>query len=140
MLFRSEEFADTKIHGLLQDMDFVKFHVYPENIMIRTSGQSVREQLRIGKKAVKNGITFEKLGNTYIAHYKKDPRVLAVRVIYVTDPVFDYAALEKEALLMASVRNSLSMIQKGLPKDCANCTISDICGEIEGLRELHFNS
>ncbi len=125
-------------HHLLQDMDFVKFHVYPENIMIRTSGQSSAERIRIGKKAVADGISFERLGSTYISHYKKDPGVLAVRVTFITDPLYDYEALKSEASLCASVINSLSLIQKGLPKDCDRCTISDICGEIEGLKKLHF--
>ena len=130
--------STVQAHRLLQDMDFVKFHVYPENIMIRTSGQSSAERVRVGKKAVADGISFEKLGCTYISHYKKDPRVLAVRIAFITDPAFDYGALKTEAALGASVINSLSMIQKGLPKDCDKCTISDICGEIEGLKKLHF--
>ncbi len=132
------EISTVQAHRLLQDMDFVKFHVYPENIMIRTSGQSSAERVRVGKKAVSDGISFEKLGSTYISHYKKDPRVLAVRITFITDQAFDYAGLKSEAALGASVINSLSMIQKGLPKDCDKCTISDICGEIEGLKKLHF--
>jgi len=125
-------------HKLLQDMDFIKFHIYPEDVMIRTSGQSSAERIRIGKKAVDRGFTLERLGHTYISHYKKDPRVLSVRVTFVNVPEYDYAALEDEAKLCVSVRNSLSLIQKGLPKDCDKCTISDICGEIEGLKKLHF--
>ena len=65
-------------HKLLQDMDFIKFHIYPEDVMIRTSGQSSAERIRIGKKAVDRGFTLERLGHTYISHYKKDPRVLLV--------------------------------------------------------------
>ncbi len=138
VLVRDDSRDSNSAHKLLQDLDFVKFHIYPKDIMIRTSGQSSAERLRISQKAIGSGITFEKLGNTYISHYKKDSRVLAVRITFVTAENFDYSALEDEAKLCVSVRNSLSLIQKGLPKDCDMCTISDICGEIEGLKKLHF--
>ena len=129
---------DSGAHKLLQDMDFIKFHIYPKDIMIRTSGQSPAERIRISKRAAESGFSLKKLGQTYISHYKNDPRVLAVCVTFVTAENYDYAALEKEAKLCVSVRNSLSLIQKGLPKDCDKCTISDICGEIEGLKKIHF--
>ena len=60
---------------LLQDLDFVKFHVYGKGFMMRTSGQSAREPVRVSKKALQDGITFERMGNTFISHYKKNPNV-----------------------------------------------------------------
>jgi len=123
---------------LLQDIDFVKFHVYGKGFMMRTSGQSAKEQVRVSKKALQDGITFERMGDTLISHYKKNPSVLAARVSFVTAEEFDYASLQKEAGMAVEIRNSLSKIQKGLPTECAVCDIREICNEVEGLRELHF--
>lgn len=125
-------------HRLLQDMEFVKFHIYPKGFMLRSSGQSSMETVRVGKKAMQEGITFERIGNLMISHYKKDPRVLAVRMIFVTNPDMDYEELERQAKKTVEIRNSLSRIQKGLPTECAVCEIREICSEVEGLRELHF--
>lgn len=123
---------------LLQDIDFVKFHVYGKGFMMRTSGQSAKEQIRVSKKALREGISFERMGNTLISHYKKNPSVLAARVIFVTTEEFDYVSLQEEAGKAVEIRNSLSKIQKGLPTECSICEIRDICSEVEGLRELHF--
>lgn len=36
----------------IQDMDFVKYHVFPKGYMIRTSSESSREQVRISREAL----------------------------------------------------------------------------------------
>lgn len=123
---------------LLQDVDFVKFHVYGKGFMMRTSGQSEREPVRVAKKALRDGITFERMGDAFISHYKKNPNVLAVRVSFITADAFDYEELAKEAKKTVEIRNSLSKIQKGLPTECSVCDIREICNEVTGLRELHF--
>lgn len=123
---------------LLQDIDFVKFHVYGKGFMMRTSGQSEREPVRVAKKALQDGITFERMGDAFISHYKKNQNVLAVRVSFITADAFEYNELAKEAKKAVEIRNSLSKIQKGLPTECSVCDIREICNEVTGLRELHF--
>ena len=123
---------------LLQDLDFVKFHVYGKGFMMRTSGQSEREPVRVAKKALQDGLTFERMGDAFISHYKKNPNVLAARVSFITADAFNYKELAKEAQKTVEIRNSLSKIQKGLPTECSVCDIREICNEVTGLRELHF--
>ena len=41
----------------IQDMDFVKYHVFPKGYMIRTSSESNREQVRLSSAALKKGIS-----------------------------------------------------------------------------------
>ena len=81
----------------IQDIDFVKYHVYPKGYMIRSSSDSFREQVRVSKDAVKKGISFERVGNSYIKEYKKNPNVLAVKVIFATVDDADYAEMKKDA-------------------------------------------
>lgn len=127
-----------KLYKILQDIDFVKYHIYTKGFMVRTSGQSSLEKVRVSKKAIKDNISFEKIGNTYIRHYKENPNVLAVRISFITTEDVDFGELKKEADTVMDIRNSLSMINKGLPTECGSCEIKDICNEIEGLKELHF--
>ena len=138
VLVRGEEDASLRTLKLLQDIDFEKFHIYGKGYMMRTSGQSAREQVRVSKKALQEGISFERMGDLFVSHYKKNPNVIAVRVIFITGDSFDYERLSKEAALALEIRNSLSVIQKGLPTECENCSIQEICAKVEGLRELHF--
>ena len=134
---RQPEKTNALLYKLVQDMDFVKYHIYTKGFMLRSAGQSCKEQVRVGKQALRDGVSFERVGNTFISHYKKFPSVLAVRISFIT-ALTDYEKWLKEAKLAVDIRNSLSAMQKGLPKDCVNCSIREICNEVEGLRELHF--
>lgn len=122
----------------IQDIDFVKYHVYPKGYMIRSSSDSFREQVRVSKDAVRKGISFERVGNSYIKEYKKNPNVLAVRVIFATVDDADYAEMRKDAKKVRDITKTLSKILEGMSTDCHSCSLKEICDEVEGLKELHF--
>ena len=122
----------------IQDIDFVKYHVYPKGYMIRSSSVSFREQVRVSKDAVRKGISFEQVGNSYIKEYKKNPNVLAVRVIFATVDDADYAEMKKDAKKVRDITKTLSKILEGMATDCHSCSLKEICDEVEGLKELHF--
>lgn len=122
----------------IQDIDFVKYHVYPKGYMIRSSSDSFREQVRVSRDAVKKGISFEQVGNSYIKEYKKNPNVLAVRVIFATVDDADYAEMRKDAKKVRDITKTLSKILEGMATDCHSCSLKEICDEVEGLKELHF--
>lgn len=129
-----------KLYKIIQDIDFVKYHMYTKGFMIRTSGQSCLEQVRVSKNALKEKVSFEHIGNSFIKRYRDNPNVLHVRIIFVTTANVDFDKLKKEADTAIDIRRSLSMIHNGLPTECGSCEIKDICDEVEGLRELHFGS
>ena len=132
------EGEDEEVYRALKDIEFCKYHVYPEGYMVRMSPESHREQIRVSKKAIKRGINFEAVGNRYIEAYKKDPNVLNVTVIFVTDPVIDFKALHENAKKADAITGTLTHIMEGLPTDCSVCQLKDICDEVEGMKELHF--
>lgn len=135
----SDDEDDTEVaFRAIQGMDFVKYHVYPKGFMVRTSGLTNREQIRVSKKALKEGIDFEKIGNTFIRHYKENENVLAVKIIFITAADSDYAGMREEAKKASAITASLSKILKGMPTDCGVCGLKEICDEVEGLKELHF--
>lgn len=129
---------DEEVYRALKDIEFCKYHVYPEGYMVRMSPESHREQVRVSKQALRKGINFEAVGNRYIEAYKKDANVLNVTVIFVTDPSIDYAALLENSKKADAITNTLTHIMEGLPTDCSVCQLKDICDEVEGMKELHF--
>ncbi len=129
---------DEAVYRTLRDIEFSKYHVYPQGYMVRISPESYREQVRVSKDAVRRGINFRALGASYIAEYKKDPNVISATVIFLTDPSADYAALKALAKKSADVTGTLTHIFEGLPTDCSVCALKDICDEVEGMKELHF--
>ena len=133
------EEGDTEpLFRAVQDMDFVKYHVFPEGYMVRTSSENHREQVRISKAAKKAGICFERVGCDYIRRYKQDPNVLAVKLVFLTDPRIDYKALTADSRSVHDITMTLSKILEGMPTDCGSCNLKPICDEVEGMKELHF--
>lgn len=122
----------------IQDIDFVKYHVYPKGYMIRSSSDSFREQVRVSKEAVRRGITFEQVGNSYIRQFRKNPDILSVKLIFTTVDDADYAEMKKDAKKVRDITKTLSKILEGMATDCHSCNLREICDEVEGLKELHF--
>ena len=122
----------------IQNMDFVKYRVFPKGYMIRTSSESNREQVRVSKNAIRQGVSFERIGDDFIRQYKQDPNVLAVKMIFITAPDGDYAGAKKCAKTAHDITMSLTKILEGMPTDCGSCSLKPICDEVEGMKELHF--
>ncbi len=129
---------DENVYRVLKDIEFAKYHVFPEGYMVRISPESFREQVRVSRDALKKGISFGTLGSSYIKEYKKDPNVLSAEVIFITDPAVDYKALQELAKKTTAAIGTLTHILEGLPTDCSVCSLKDICDEVEGMKELHF--
>ena len=101
---------DEQVYRTLRDIEFSKYHVYPEGYMVRMSPESYREQVRVSKKAIKKGISFRSIGASYIKAYKKDPNVLNATVIFVTAPGYDYNAMKDNAKKANDITNTLTHI------------------------------
>lgn len=129
---------DDEVYRKIKDIEFSKYHVYPDGYMVRMSPESNREQIRVSKKAIRKGINFAQVGYRYIEQYKKDENVLNATVIFITDPNVDFKALHDNAKKVDAITGTLNHIMEGLPTDCTVCQLKDICDEVEGMKELHF--
>ena len=135
----SDDVDDTEqAFRAIQDMDFVKYHVFPKGYMIRTSSESSREQVRISKEAVRSGVSFRRIGADFIRQYKKNTNILNVRMLFITAPDGDYEGAKKLAKNVKDITMSLTKILDGMPTDCGSCQLKPICDEVEGMKELHF--
>ena len=80
------EDADEAVSRTLRDLEFAKYHVYPQGYMVRISPESYREQVRVSRDALRRGVNFRALGMNYIQAYKQDPNVICATVIFLTIP------------------------------------------------------
>ena len=108
--------------------------------MMRTASRSHKEAVRVSKKALKNGISFEMAGNLLIKKYMEIPAVRSVNVIFITDTGADYNRLETLALKGNSITEALNHIMNSVKFDCDTCNLKPICDEVEGMKELHFKN
>ncbi|MBO7728483.1 MAG: hypothetical protein J6S50_08245 [Oscillospiraceae bacterium] len=122
----------------IQNMDFVKYRIFPKGYMIRTSSENHREQIRISKEAIRKGISFERVGNSFLRQYKQDVNIISAKVLFITAPDADYAGLQKAAQQVGKITMSLTKIMEGMSTDCTTCMLKPICDEVEGMKELHF--
>lgn len=129
---------DDEVYRSIKDIEFSKYHVYPDGYMVRMSPESHREQIRVSKKGIKKGINFAQVGFRYIEQYKRDANVLNATVIFITDPTVDFKALTENAKKVDAITSTLNHILEGLSTDCSVCQLKDICDEVDGMKELHF--
>ena len=132
-----EEKDQEKAFQAIRNLEFVRYHVFPEGYMVRVSSQSNQEQVRISRQALKRGIDFAGVGAAYINKYKAVEGVKNVRIVFVTD-----SSLVKEILPNAdkvdAITKTLTHILDGMPTDCGHCSLKPVCDEVEGMKELHL--
>ena len=139
VLAELEESDDEQaLYRKFREVDYVRYHIHPEGYMVRISPVSQREPVRIGKKALKDKISFADIGQMYLERYQKILQVKNVNVIFVTHREFDYDALDETLRRAEQITQSLNHIFKGLNMDCGTCSLKAVCDQVEGLRELHF--
>ena len=127
-------------YDLIKKIEFVKYHCFPDGYMMRSASSSFKESVRVSKKSLLNGLTFEKIGNLLISEYKKIPSVKGVKMIFVTDERINYSEFEKIAEKNREITETLNKVMNNLVFDCTTCNLKPICDEVEGMRELHFKS
>ncbi len=132
-----EDKDQEKAFQAIRNLEFVRYHVFPEGYMVRVSAQSNQEQVRISKEALKKGMDFSKVGAAYIRKYKEVAGVKNVRIIFITD-----SSLVKELVPNAdkvdAITRTLTHILDGMPTDCGHCSMKAVCDEVEGMKELHL--
>ena len=131
---------EQKAYNLIRKIEYVKYHYFPDGYMIRTASSSHKENVRVSKTAIKNGIDFQKIGNLLINKYKEIPSVKGVKVIFITDTSLDLNSFTKIAEKNNEITKALNHIMNTVNFDCDTCNLKAICDEVEGMRELHFKS
>ena len=131
---------EQEIYKVIKKADYVKYHYFPSGYMIRTTSRSHKESVRVAKSALKNGITFEKIGNLLISKYKENPKVKAVKVLFITAKEADYEELDAMAQKSSAIAETLNHIMNSVKFDCDSCNLKPICDEVEGMKELHFKN
>lgn len=129
---------EDELYRTLKDIEFSKYHFYPENCLLRLSPGSKREQIKISKKALADGLSLKNIGFGFIKEYKKNAAVKAVKIIFITEKDFEYKRLKAMSEKAFKITESLNRIFDGLEINCHSCELKPLCDEVEGMRALHF--
>lgn len=126
------------LYNTIRRIEYSRYHLNPEGYMMRISAFSHREAARIGKDAIKKGLNFAKIGTAFINAYKKQAQVEAVKLIFITDPQFPFAELEKIMKKSEDITSALDHLMKDLKMDCHTCSLKEVCEEVEELYNKDF--
>lgn len=140
-LIELEETTDEqKAHDVIRKIEYIKYHYFPKGYMVRTNSMSSAENVRVSKKALEKGISFEQIGNMLISKYKENANVKAVKVFFITDSTVNFDALKNIAEKNSNIIEALDHVIRDLNLDCNTCKLKVICDEVEGMKELHFKN
>lgn len=128
------------LFNAIRNIEYVRYQISPKGFMMRVSKAHRRESVRVSKESIENGMSFAHIGKAFIDHLKKNPKVKAVKVYFVTDETFDFTDLEKDVRKANSITETIDHVFKDVKMDCHSCNLKEVCDEVEGLRELHFKT
>lgn len=138
VILETDEIGEAEdAYDAIRNMEFARYHVFPEGYMVRVSSLSNQEQVRISKDARKKGINFSSIGKAYIEKYKAISHVKNARVIFITDKEL-VESLSEYAKTADDITKSLTHIFDGLATDCGHCDFKKVCDEVEGMKEMHL--
>ncbi len=127
-----------KLYNTIQSIGYFRYHIYPSGFMLRVSSSRERESVRVGKDALKEGLDFASVGAVMLDALHKHKSVEKARIIFITDPSFDYDALKKGMEKTHEITRAIDHMLKDVNMDCSSCGLEEICSEVEELREMHF--
>ena len=137
VFLQTEDVADDKVYDFTQETLLKDVSLKFEDVMLRTSPAHYYTNLRISKKAMQNGFSFDRMASTVQAEFKKIPNVKKVQVILIAGDSPLYKQLLPVAENVKDVTVALNHIFDGIDMDCGSCMWNELCDEVEGLRELH---
>ena len=127
------------LYNAIRKIEYVRYHINPKGYMTRISASNNREPVRVGKEALNEGLDFAKVGKLFLDTYHENKNIEAVKLIFITDPAFDYRSLAEQAKHLEDITGTIDHIFKNVMMDCGSCSLQKVCDEVEGLRELHFS-
>lgn len=132
--------SGSKLYSAIRRIEYTRYHLNPDGYMMRISTITHRECVRIGKKALKDGLSFFGVGKLFIDAYRKHKDVENVKLIFVTEPDFPYGKLLDAARKSENITKALDHLINKVNMDCDICNLKNICSEVEELYKRDFNN
>lgn len=127
-----------KAYRQIKKLEFARFKMIPKGYMMLSSSMEQKEQVRVSKQAIKNGLDFSTIGHMIIDKYKKEFGVKHVQVLFITEKLPVISQLIEQGKKVDEITNAFDHILKNIILDCDLCPLHPICDDVEELRKIHF--
>lgn len=129
----TKELDATEQYKMIRKIEYSRYHLNPKGFMMRISALNRREAVRVSKSAIEDGLSFSKVGASFVQEYLKNPAVEAVKLIFITDKDFSYDKLSAIMDKSEKITKTLDHLLQKVNMDCKACSLKDVCAEVETL-------
>ena len=140
VLLETDDIPDDKLYDLTQDILMTDSRTYMKDIMVRQSPAHYNIDLRVGKKAIAEGLDLRTMAETIYSRFNSMENVHAAAVVLLIGDSPVYKKLLPVAERAKELTITLNHIFDGFEMDCRSCDFTAICDEVESLRKLHNKS
>ena len=137
IFLQTEELADDAVYDFQQAVQLADMRLKLEGVMTRSSSRQYQVNLRVGRQAAGAGLGLDAMARTIRDHFLQVPHVKDAAVILLAGDSPVYKQLLPIAERIKDVTVALNTMFDGIDMDCGSCNLSEICDEVEGLREMH---
>ncbi|MEJ8554215.1 hypothetical protein [Tepidibacter sp. Z1-5] len=136
-LIKTKDYDEEKAYEIFQEMESLRLNINLKGYMLRATNQRNREWCRVSKEALKKGFSFNTLGSELINAYKEKDFVEEVEIIFIVGNKELINSISQVGLKVTEIIKALNTIFDDIDFDCHSCNFSDICDEIDGMKEMH---
>lgn len=137
VLLETEELPDDEWYEFTQAELLTDTGIRMRDVMLRQSPSHYNINLRVGKEAIRKGFDLPVMGATIHQAFQQMEYVKSVTVLLIIGESRLYKDLLGTAEKIKEVTLTFNHIFDGIDMDCGHCDLSDVCNEVEGMRELH---
>ncbi len=129
---------EERLYQAVRKIEYTRYHLNPRGYMLRISAAEHRENVRIGREALAQGLSFEGVGGLFLEGYHRHAAVKAVKLVFVTAPDFPYDRAAQVMEKSENITKTLDHLRQKVKMDCTVCGLKDICAEVEELCKEDF--
>ncbi len=120
-------------------LELARYDLNLKGYMMRAVSQYLREWSRVSRTAVEGGFSFATLAGALAALYRKIDFVDSVEFVFVTSSTEDVRRLGETGTRVEKLIGAMNKMAAEMSFDCGTCDYTDICSEVEDLRNMRKN-
>ncbi|HPA70961.1 MAG TPA: hypothetical protein PKY31_01745 [Spirochaetota bacterium] len=134
-----EGMDEENCYGRHRALELVRYDLNLKGYMMRAVSQYLREWSRVSRQAVADGFSFAALAGALADMYRKIEYVKSVEFVFVTSSATDVRSLGETGGRVERLIGAMNKMAKEMSFDCGTCDFTDVCSEVEDLRNMRKN-
>ena len=122
-----------------RQIDTARYNLNLKGYMMRAVSQYMREWSRISREALANDFSFTTLAGALSSIYSSMEFIESAEYIFITSSAYDVRFISEKGSRVQRLISAMNKMATEMTFDCGSCDYTDICSEVEGLRNMRRN-